>query len=231
MSDVPIAFLTNQELKEYIATASKRANSRLRTLEQSGFSTSSAAYKKIEALAFDGSERSIGVTKVKPQYTKTGKLKTVQPLGKPKFSSATRGATRGAMMHQAKLLQQFLEAKTSTVQDIKEVYDTSYKTFKTNWEKENKTDAPSMADMAEFWTNKSIQNFMKIYGSDEIVKALNSAKGKTDRLIDMVEQNKKELRNMARLKSVGTKKQPQEVNSKYYESTLDEIWGRVMKGY
>lgn len=229
MGDVPISLLTNEELKEYIAIASNRANSRLRTLEESGFSTSSAAYKKIQSLAFEGSERSIGMTKAKPQYTKEGKLKAVQPVGKVKFSSATRGAKRGELMHQAKLLEQFLEAKTSTVQDIKAIYKSSYETFKNNWDGDSP--APSMADMAEFWSNKSIQNFMKIYGSDEIVKALNSAKGKTDHLIEMVEQNKKELQYMARLNSTGNKKQPTQVNSKYYESTLDDIWENIEKGY
>lgn len=228
MTDVPISYLTNEELKEYIATASKRANSRLRTLEDSGFSTSSAAYKKIQSLAFEGSERSIVMTKAKPQY-KDGKLKAVQPIGKIKFSSSTRGASRGELMHQATLLGQFLEAKTSTVQDIKEVYKTSYETFKENWDGDSPV--PSMAEMAEFWSNKSVQEFMKIYGSDEIVKALNSSKGKTDRLIEMVEQNKKELRYMARLKSTGNKKQPTQVNSKYYESTLDDIWTSIEKGY
>lgn len=159
-----------QDRKKLELTASvyaKRANQRLRQLEQSLTNPlSSNAYKEIRDFAKD-----------KRKFISTTKS------GEFKFKTSFRKMSLEDLQEELKQLDTFLfEAKTSTVKGAKAHYSKIRKSIA-----KNRTDGKTQRVMdyfsqmtdnefSEFWDYTGIKSLWNMYGSDQAVKIIESAK-------------------------------------------------------
>lgn len=144
---------TKEELKTYYAKIVKRANDRLRKLEEVDLARSSNAYNWLERRVYD--------SKNKKKFTKDKK-------GRIKFGTNTSKMSYQEIKSAVSDVEKFLEAKTSTPNGINEMYRKQYETFRDKyWDKSN---IISFEDYSEFWKSGLIQNYKSLYGSGETVK-------------------------------------------------------------
>lgn len=205
-------YMTKAELKDYLRAKTKIANTRLRAIEQKDLTKSSSAYQYLMAHQFEYKDITAN--------TKGGQLK---------FRTSFEGMSRNELVHLARKVNDFNDAKTSTIKGIRETYPKGYKTFAKNFEKEYDMKAPTEDEMNEFWKNKMNQNFMKIYGSQEAVKMLNASKSKPETLTKLLKTHGKEIKQMAKLKSLRNKQKPTALTEE--EKRLSqEIWDALESG-
>lgn len=136
----------------------KRANQRLRELEQQDLANS-PAYKYIERLAFANDPAMA--------WTKHGEIK---------FSTNIRSMTEVERAHLRQKVEGFLNAETSTVKGVKKVHDKMVSKYKEATETVKNKDGDIMMtfdlsqvnlhDALDIWNTSIAQQYNKMYGSD-----------------------------------------------------------------
>lgn len=139
------------ELKKYVKSMGKTANQRLRELEKQDLARSSRAYSYIESLEFDKDRKAF--------LSQTGK-------GEIKFRTATRGVSLESLELEARTIESFIQARTSTTSGVRHVTTEAYEAYKEQYP--DKT--PSFQDFSEIYTKSLIQNMLSIYGSDKVLQ-------------------------------------------------------------
>ena len=134
------------QLKDYIHTVGKAANQRLREMEKQGLQNSSAAYRYVKKQA--GGEDYA--------FSKTG-------AGQIKFNLRVRGRSFDELRHMVATIDDFMEAKSSTIGGIRDIYKQAADTFGEHYDGDF-----TKEDYAKFTETMSytlFRNFEKIYGS------------------------------------------------------------------
>lgn len=140
-----------KELKSYIKNVGKAQNQRLRELEKKDLAKSSLAYKHIEKLDYMHDDA----------ISKTRK-------GQIKFNLRVRTKDINQLRHQAKLIHDFANAKTSTPTGIKNMTYKGFEKFKKEYESKFGTEYDKdFRYFAEFYTNEKVKRFSEMYGSQE----------------------------------------------------------------
>lgn len=144
----------------------KRANQRLRQLEKSGF-TSSSAYRAIVSKMTRKTELFA--------KTKSGQIKFTTKIPKDR-------KTQQALIRE---LDRFLNAKTSTVKGTKKAYEKSFNTFNKNYPNNDLT----FNQFLEMVENTNFKNILNMFGSSEVIDIINVNKDKTaiDSLLDDIQ--------------------------------------------
>ena len=150
--------MTEGQLKAYIHTVGKAANQRLRELEKQGLQKTSAAYRYIEKLGFDKDYAT----------SKTG-------AGQIKFNLRVRGRSFSELRHMVATIENFMEARSSTVGGIKAIYQDAYDTYAKNHEGKEWGDRESFANFAEAMSMTLFRHFENIYGSTVAIEYANKA--------------------------------------------------------
>lgn len=140
------------QLQKAIRQLGKTANQRLRELEKIGLTKASQGYKEIQRQSYDGM-RYLG-------KTSKGEVKFDLSLGTAKKSKKTVNELREELT----AINNFLNARTSTVSGIKNISGEAYKKYK---EMGYKGSQKSYEDFAEGWSRGLMQNLKECYGSTE----------------------------------------------------------------
>ncbi|MCQ2053047.1 MAG: hypothetical protein MJZ03_03845 [archaeon] len=205
VSNFDLNTYSGDELASYLRSASKIANTRLREIEKQGLTRSSDAYRAVEAKQFEYNEL-FGVTS----------------KGEMKFRTNFKNMSRNELLHQASAVNDFLSRKTSTIKGTKEKYPKGYETFKEHFEDQFETKAPSQDEMNELWSNKMLQKFKDIYGSEEIVRMMNATNQNPQRFLEMMKKYSKDISYLSRLKDPKS--------SKYYDIN-NQLWNDIQSGF
>lgn len=153
-----VSEMTEGQLKEYIHTVGKAANQRLRELEKRGLQKSSAAYRYIEKLGFDKDYAT----------SKTG-------AGELKFNLRVRGRNFSELRHMVSTIDKFMEAKSSTVGGVKDIYRQAAETYAKEHEGKEFGDAESYKNFTEAMSNTLFRHFEAMYGSQIALRIANQA--------------------------------------------------------
>lgn len=138
--------MTEGQLKEYIHTVGKAANQRLREMEKQGLQNSSAAYRFVKKQA--GGEDYA--------FSKTG-------AGQIKFNLRVRGRSFDELRHMVATIDDFMEAKSSTIGGIRDIYRQAADTFEEHFDGDfTKEDYVKFTETMSYTL---FRNFEKIYGS------------------------------------------------------------------
>lgn len=153
-----VSSMTERQLKEYVKTVGKAANQRLRELESQGLTSSSAAYRYVQKLAFD-EERAKENAEI-PTPTTMGRT----AAGEIKFNLRVRGKTLGELRHEVATIEGFMKARSSTVTGVKAIYKDAADTFQETHG--NEYTREDYANFAEALSYTLFRNFERIYGSE-----------------------------------------------------------------
>lgn len=168
-------------MKKELARLTKRANSRLRQLEKSSLTSASNAYRYIEKLENLDDE---AVT-----LDKKGRIKFKTSYKYKKYEKQN-------VEHRLKVVQEFLQAKTSTVTGTKNKYEKAYKTATGASKIDKNFDTWSYA-FSEGLFKKMSENFDSNTVIDILVEKLNIGqltKEKIDELMNFI--NEQEENNL-----------------------------------
>lgn len=170
--------MTEKQLKEYLHTVGKAANQRLRELEKQGLQNSSAAYRYAAKIARDKDFA----------MSKTG-------AGEIKFNLRVRGRSFNELRHMVATVDSFMNAKTSTVGGIKDVYKQAADTFSSekydefgNKIKDAFGTKEDYARFTEAMSYSLFRNFERIYGSQLTIQYMNLAVDDLGLLLDEIEK-------------------------------------------
>lgn len=145
-----------RQLKDYIHTVGKAANQRLREMENQGLQNSSAAYRYVKKQAA-GEDYA---------FSHTG-------AGQIKFNLRVRGRSFDELRHMVATIDDFMEAKSSTIGGIHDIYRQATDTFRENYGEDfTKED---YANFTETMSYTLFRNFEKIYGSQLAIEYVNKA--------------------------------------------------------
>ena len=166
--------MTKDELKTYYKKIATIANKRARSLEEKDLYRASNAYNWLERHVYDN---------------KNTKIYVKDKQGRPKFNTNISKMSFQELKSASAEASKFIEAKTSTVSGIKEMYLKGYNTYK---EKHmNNSDYLTIEEYSEFWKSGLVQNYSKIFGSDQVVR-LSQAMEAEDLSVEELEQILKE---------------------------------------
>ena len=166
-SEQDINNMTLSEAQEAVRVMAKRANTRLRALENEDLTKASNAYRKIEEFSSKSGMREF------MDYTKDDK---------PKFKTKLKNRTLNKLRSEIKQLNYFLNVSiTSTVSGVKDRYQRAYDTFKNKYGTELSFD-----EFGDMWSMKNTERLIKQFGSDQVVQIYEFAKtkGLTDKELD-----------------------------------------------
>ena len=162
--------MTKDELKTYYKKIATIANKRARSLEEKDVYRASNAYNWLERHVYDNKDTKI--------YVKDKK-------GRPKFNTNTSDMSYQELKKAAASASKFVEAKTSTVSGLRVAHMKAYKTFQKKYM--DGSNYLSFSQFAEFWKSGLIQNYSKIFGSDQTVR-LTQAMEAEDLTVEELEQ-------------------------------------------
>ena len=145
--------MTKDELKTYYKKIATTANKRARALEEKDLYRASNAYNWLERHVYDN---------------KNTKIYVKDKQGRPKFNTNISKMSFQELKSASAEASKFIEAKTSTVSGIKEMYLKGYNTYKKNHM--NDSNYLSFEEYSEFWKSGLVQNYSKIFGSDQVVR-------------------------------------------------------------
>lgn len=157
-----------EKLQKALEVEAKKANTRLRAIEKAGKTKPSKAYKAIRTFAKDNR-----------QFIKKDKT------GNIRFNRGIKGRSREDIQEELQHLYTFnYRAKTSTISGINKTQ--SY--IKLQTQRQNATGTKSQAvmdffgnmsqdDFDDFWDNENIKRIYDLFGSDETIEIIETAKG------------------------------------------------------
>ena len=166
--------MTKDELKNYYKKIATIANERARRLEEKDLYRSSNAYNWLERHVYDN---------------KNTKIYVKDKQGRPKFNTNISIMSFQELKSASAEASKFIEAKTSTVSGIKEMYLKGYNTYKQKYM--NNSNYLTFEEYSEFWKSGLVQNYSKIFGSDQVVR-LTQAMEAEDLSVEELEQILKE---------------------------------------
>lgn len=138
--------MTEKELKKEIRKLAKRANTRIAFLENSGYSSSSNAYRYLERLNYDDTDYL--------QKSRSGNLK---------FRTALSGLNYQDLQQEYFAINRFLSAKTSTKTGILSKYQKAYESFK-----ESQNMDISFEEYTKIYDDYYLMKYQQMYGSKEL---------------------------------------------------------------
>lgn len=160
--------MTLSEAREAVSIYAKRANQRLRSLEQKGLSQASNAYRQVNMFAADN-RQFMGTTK----------------HGEIKFNTKTSGRTLQDLKQELSKLNNFLNvSKTSTPTGVNRAYRKSYETFTSRYGN------MSYEKYVSLWESDRVQAWKK-FSSNEVIRImyrLNDTGMSKDEILSFVEQ-------------------------------------------
>ena len=145
--------MSKDELKTYYKKIATIANKRARSLEEKDLYRASNAYNWLERHVYDN---------------KNTKIYVKDKQGRPKFNTNISKMSFQELKSASAEASKFIEAKTSTVSGIKEMYSKGYNTYKQKHM--NNSDYLTFEEYSEFWKSGLVQNYSKIFGSDQVVR-------------------------------------------------------------
>lgn len=159
LSEQDINNMTISEAQEAVRVMAKRANTRLRALENEGLTKASNAYRKIEEFSSKSGGREF------MDYTKDDK---------PKFKTKLRNRPLNKLRSEIKQLNNFLNvSRTSTISGVKDRYQRAYETFKTKYGTKL-----SLDEFGDMWSMKNTERIINQFGSDQVAQINEVAKSK-----------------------------------------------------
>ena len=162
--------MSKDELKTYYKKIATIANKRARSLEEKDLYRASNAYNWLERHVYDN---------------KNTKIYVKDKQGRPKFNTNISKMSFQELKSASAEASKFIEAKTSTVSGIKEMYSKGYNTYKQKHM--NNSDYLTFEEYSEFWKSGLVQNYSKIFGSDQVVR-LSQAMEAEDLTVEELEQ-------------------------------------------
>lgn len=173
------------DLLDEVEKLAKRANQRLRQIEKSGLSESSAAYRAVERRVYD---KQFGY-----QTSRQGNIG---------FSRKLKNMARGALVKLKKELTAFLQTSTSTVTGYKSAQERAYSTYVKKY-----GSTMSKSEYKRFWGSESVKTF----GYTSVLRVMKST-GKSFSQIEKVMNQA--IRDQENTKTVlGTKNLIAKVNA------------------
>ena len=154
-------------LKNIASDISRQANNRLRLLERKGLASSSNAYKW-----------------VKNQFELENKFFSLTSTGKVKFVRNFKSMTKTDLIDYINTVENFMQAKTSTVRGAQKKYEKAYKSFEKFLENQDFKNM-TFDEYKDFWEDTIIKNYFKKYGSQETIER--TQKYDYDLAIDVME--------------------------------------------
>lgn len=133
-----------------VANEAKRANTRLRSIEKSNL-TKTSAYESVRRLGFDNS-KSIG-------YTKNGEIK---------FRTDVSKMSEEELKEHQRIIENFLQSKSSKVGEIKKRRKRAYDKWKKEKERQEQNINMNIDEFSEFWELSNIKKLKDSLGSDEV---------------------------------------------------------------
>ena len=162
--------MSKDELKTYYKKIATIANKRARSLEEKDLYRASNAYNWLERHVYDN---------------KNTKIYVKDKQGRPNFNTNISKMSFQELKSASAEASKFIEAKTSTVRGIKEMYSKGYNTYKQKHM--NNSDYLTFEEYSEFWKSGLVQNYSKIFGSDQVVR-LTQAMEAEDLTVEELEQ-------------------------------------------
>ena len=157
-SDNWITIAEQSDLRDELEKLAKRANQRLREIENQGLADSSVAYKAVERRVYD---KELGYVQTTYRSKKTGEIEH-----NIAFSRRFKGMSKKEMTELKHELVRFLEASTSTVSGYKGALERSYEGYMKGTGHANL----SFEEYKAFWKSESV----KTYGYTSIQRVMKS---------------------------------------------------------
>lgn len=133
-----------------VANEAKRANTRLRAIEKANL-TKTSAYENVRRMGFDDSKNIA--------YTKKGEIK---------FRTDVSKMTESELKEHQRIIEDFLQTKSSKVGEIKKRRQQSYDKWKKEKERQGQSVDISVDEFSEFWELSIIKKLKDTLGSDEV---------------------------------------------------------------
>ena len=133
-----------------VASEVKRANTRLRAIEKANL-TKTSAYENVRRMGFDDSKHIA--------YTKNGEIK---------FRTDVSKMTESELKEHQRVIEDFLQSKTSKVGEIKKRRQQAYDKWKKEKERQGQNIDTDVDEFSEFWELSNIKKLKDSLGSDEV---------------------------------------------------------------
>lgn len=133
-----------------VANEAKRANTRLRALEKTKL-TKTSAYENVRRLGFDDSKHIA--------YTKKGEIK---------FRTDVSKMSEEELKEHQRVIEDFLQSKSSKVGEIKKRRQRAYEKWKKEKERQGQDIDMNVNEFSEFWELSNIKKLKDNLGSDEV---------------------------------------------------------------
>ena len=144
---------SHSALRNIAADISRQANNRLRLLERKGLANSSNAYRWVL--------NQFGLENLFISLTSTGKIKFDRGFFK--------SMTKGELIDYINTVENFMQAKTSTVRGTEKKYEKAHKSFEKFLENQDFKNM-TFDEYMDFWEDTIIKNYFKKYGSQETIE-------------------------------------------------------------
>ena len=133
-----------------VASEAKRANTRLRAIEKSNL-TKTSAYENVRRMGFDDSKHIA--------YTKKGEIK---------FRTDVSKMSESELKEHQRIIEDFLQSKSSKVGEIKKRRQKAYDKWKKEKERQGQNIDMNVDEFSEFWELSNIKKLKDNLGSDEV---------------------------------------------------------------
>lgn len=157
ITEQDINAMSLSEAQEAVRVMAKRANTRLRALEDEGLTRASNAYRKVEEYASKTGIREF------MDYTKDNK---------PKFKTKIKNRPLNKLRSEIKQLNDFLNvSQTSTLSGVRGRYQRAYETFKAKYGTKL-----SLDEFGNMWSMKNTERLISQFGSEQVTQISEFAK-------------------------------------------------------
>lgn len=133
-----------------VANEAKKANTRLRAIEKTNL-TNTSAYQNIRRMGFDDSKYI--------SYTKKGEIK---------FRTDVSKMSETELKEHKRVIEDFLQSKSSKVSEIKKRRQQAYDKWKKEKERQGQNIDMDVNEFSEFWELSNIKKLKDSLGSDEV---------------------------------------------------------------
>ena len=147
--------MTEKQLDNMLKNYTKTANQRLYNIRRQGLDKASNAYRYVETLAYDDK----GVYE-----TYSGNLK---------FNLELKNMTLKEKKEQLKVVDKFLQSKTSTVGGTNRKYKKAFESFNEERRKQEKKTF-TFDEYVDLWDDYYLQKYYKTFGSLETINLVNA---------------------------------------------------------
>lgn len=155
-----------------VASEAKRANTRLRALENANL-TKTSAYENVRRMGFDDSKHIA--------YTKKGEIK---------FRTDVSKMSESELKEHRQVIEDFLQSKSSKAGEIKKRRQKAYDKWKKEKERQGQNIDMDINEFSEFWELSIIKKLKDAYGSEEVEYMVTTYGEST--VIETIEEMKKE---------------------------------------